>query len=159
MKTRKCKGGNKYYCLDGSKPYTSWVPPFKKKCKEIDALLKPVQKFSSIDLGKQQIKKLLAIVFISKSLSELSNTMQEIYEIALGNRISEVIVYEDSRYLLTTRELQKIKEVHYGQPTWNAVKKYYEMLFLDLFNDLNPKNGVISNGSMENKYKLVKHVT
>jgi hypothetical protein len=59
---------------------------------------------------------------------------------------------------LTTRELQKIKELHYGKPTWDAVKKYYSSLFVDLYKDLNPSMDVISNGSMEDGYKLIKHV-
>jgi len=157
MKTRKCKGGNKYYCKNGTRPYTSWIPPFKKKCKSEDALVKEVVNYK-INSGKQKIKELLYIVLSSTQVDELSNSMHKIYEIATGNLISEPITFEDSRYLLTTRELQKIKETHYGKPTWSAVKKYYNYLFVDLYKDLNPSVEVISNGSMEDGYKLIKHV-
>jgi len=82
--------------------------------------------------------------------------MHDIYYFAIGDKISGGVSFEGSRYLVTTRDLQKIKETHYGKSTWKYVKKYYEFLYIDLYKDLNPHDGVISNGNYEDGYAVVK---
>jgi hypothetical protein len=113
----------------------------------------------SIESAKDKITKLLKIVFTSTKKHDLINAMHDIYDFAMGDKIYGGIGFEDSRYLVTTRDLQKIKETHYGKSTWNYVKKHYEFLYVDLFKDLNPNDSVISNGNYEDGYTLIKTKT
>ena len=109
----------------------------------------------SIESAKDKIAKLLTIVFTSNIKHKLITAMHDIYYFAMGDKIYGGVSFEGSRYLVTTRDLQKIKETHYGKPTWKYVKKYYEFLYVDLYKDLNPNDSVISNGNYEDGYTVV----
>ena len=102
---------------------------------------------------KKEICDLLQIIVDPNDVPSLTDALEQVYKKITS---SDVEVFEDSRYLLTTRDMQKIKEVHYDTPTWKIVKPFYKNIFHDLYVDIHPDTSTLSNGPMEDvSYKKV----
>ena len=112
---------------------------------------------------KVKMCKLLHIVFESQDNKTLVNALNQIYRNITNYDIVEL--FEDSRYLLTTSEMQTIKEIHYNKPTWKVVYPIYKNIFADLYADIDPDTSTLNDGAIENMYyppvncKTVKHKT
>jgi len=80
--------------------------------------------------------------------SSLVESLNKAYEICVN---SDVVgfVYEDGRYLMTSRDMQKIKEAHRNNPSWSIVKPIYKKIFDDLYLDIDPETDLRSNGDLE----------
>jgi hypothetical protein len=123
------------------------------KMKELESSIeKDVNKYKS-DIVEPEIAELKKVYknaverMITKGYEKtLTDALNEIYTTIT----SDVVVFEDSRYLLTTRDMQKIKEAHYGKPTWVFVYPIYKNIFDDLYVDIHPDTSTLSNGDLEN---------
>lgn len=88
-------------------------------------------------------------------IQTLIDSLNRAYTICFN---SDVVgfVYEDSRYLMTTRDMQKIKEAHRNSPTWSIVKPIYKKIFNNLYLDIDPETELKSNGDLEDvSYKAI----
>jgi hypothetical protein len=111
-------------------------------------------KAKNIIKAKKKVCKLLHSIYTSKNEFILTKSM-----IDLKNSITEnksVLVFEDSRYLLNSRELQKIKEIHYRKPSWTIIKPHYTEIFTDLYHDLDPNTDDMSNRELEDIHYTFK---
>ena len=106
-----------------------------------------------LDLLKRKAQQQLRIVFTSREKSKLEHAMKSLYRIATGEESSSVFVYEMGRYLLTSRDMQKIKETHANSHRWTYMKPLYAMLYQDLYVDLFPDGDVISNADLETSWR------
>ena len=79
--------------------------------------------------------------------------MKRLYRIATGEESTSVFVYEMGRFLVTSRDMQKIKEIHAKTARWTYMKPLYAMLYNDLYVDLSPDEDVLSNGELEDNWK------
>lgn len=60
-------------------------------------------------------------------------------------------VFEFGRCLVPTRIMQLIKERHHGSDRWAFVQPLYAQLYETLYEDLDPKKGLFSNGALEDQ--------
>ena len=60
-------------------------------------------------------------------------------------------VYEFGRCLVPTRIMQLIKARHHGSDRWTSVQPLYAQLYATLYDDLDPRKGVFSNGALEDQ--------
>jgi len=79
--------------------------------------------------------------------STIVESLKRVYDICFNSDIG--FVYEDSRYLMTTRDMQKIKEAHLNSPMWSIVKPLYKKIFNNLYVDIDPDTDLKSNGDLE----------
>ena len=98
---------------------------------------------------KRKANQQLTIIFKSTRKHELIRAFKELYSIVSGDISSIIFVFETSRSLLSTRDMQKIKEIHQPTHRWSYIHPYYSMLYTDLYKDLDPNGPVISNGKLE----------
>jgi hypothetical protein len=116
----------------------------------------------------QRTEKLTNTILTATNKTILLATFKELECIATGECICDTcpewgndifLVYEFVRCLIPSRVFQLIKEVHIRTPRWKWMKKAYTSLYNTVYDDLNPKTGNLSNGSMEDQpctYQLNK---
>jgi hypothetical protein len=100
----------------------------------------------------QRVDFLLKIISTSTQKKELVDALKEVYCIVFGSCVDLKgvdLVYEWSRCMLSSRDMQKIKEAHCDTSRWVYVKPLYAALYTDLYRDLDPETGRISNGELE----------
>ena len=99
--------------------------------------------------SKQRASHLLHVIYTATHKSELLEAFKELYQLATGSDFTGIFVFEMGRFIVTTRDMQKIKEKHAKTRRWTYVKPLYSMLYKDLYVDLDPESGVMSNGELE----------
>ena len=100
----------------------------------------------------QRVDLLLKRIITSTQKKELVDALKEVYCIVFGSCVDIKgldIVYEWSRCMLPSRAMQQIKEAHCESPRWAYVKPLYAALYEDLYKDLDPETGKLSNGALE----------
>lgn len=113
-------------------------------------------------LNKEQITRLeseykarLEMILRDTYKNTLITALNRAYDICVNSNV-EGFVYEDRRYLMTTRDMQKIKEAHRNKSSWSIVKPIYKQIFNELYVDIDPETDLRSKGDLENvSYKAV----
>jgi hypothetical protein len=83
------------------------------------------------------------------SVDETDVTSMDELSCATKNCVKELGGFEDAKYIITTRYMQLLKSCK----KWNLIKKQYEKLFKNLYQNLSPSTGVLANKN-EDKYVL-----
>ena len=113
-------------------------------------------------LNKDQITRLeydykmkLETILRDTYKNTLIDALNRVYDICVNGDV-DGFVYEDRRYLMTTRDMQKIKEAHRNKPSWSIVRPIYKKIFDNIYIDIHPDTELRSKGDLEDvSYKAV----
>ena len=106
--------------------------------------------YRTVDSAKSQARDLMRTIIDPASSDEtVVSSMDELSCLATKNCVKELGGFEDARYIITTRYMQLLKSCK----KWNLIKRQYEKLFKNLYQDLSPSTGVLAKKN-EDKYVL-----